>query len=84
MLSYIFIMVKRSITQFGINSSQYWWVKVKINKNFKHKIENIFIIHLVLTFVLGAHKNHLNDTLLLSTNNICFVWEIKKNIYAFL
>ena len=31
-----------------------------------------------LTYVLGAEKNHLNETVLLSTKNICFDWEIRN------
>ena len=32
----------------------------------------------VLTYVLGAQKNRLIETVLLSTHNICFGWEIRK------
>ena len=32
----------------------------------------------ILTYVLGAQKNRLIETVLLSTHNICFVWEIRK------
>ena len=31
-----------------------------------------------LNYVFGAQKNRLNETVLLSTHNICFVWEISK------
>ena len=31
----------------------------------------------VLTYVLGAQKNRLIETVLLSTNNICFGLEIR-------
>ena len=34
----------------------------------------------VLTFVLGAQKNCLNETILLSTHNICFGCEIRQLI----
>ena len=44
----------------------------KINKFFERKIVNISYPS-VLTYVLGAQKNRLNDTILLSTHNICFV-----------
>ena len=30
-----------------------------------------------MIFVLGAHKNSLNETVLLSTHNICFGCKIK-------
>ena len=31
-----------------------------------------------LTYVLGAQKNRVIETVLLSTHNICFGWEIRK------
>ena len=36
-----------------------------------NKIVNNFL-SIILTFVLGAQKNHLIKTVLLSTHNICF------------
>ena len=48
-------------------------------KKFKRKIVNIFFPS-VLTYVFGAQKNHLIETVLLSTNNICFGREIRKLI----
>ena len=38
---------------------------------------------MVLTFVLGAQKNRLNETVLLSTHNICFVLELRKLIFNY-
>ena len=38
----------------------------------------IFSYPSVLTYVLGAQKNHIIETVLLSTHNICFGWEIRK------
>ena len=38
----------------------------------------IFSYPLVLTYVLGAQENRLIETVLLSTHNICFGWEIRK------
>ena len=35
------------------------------------------------TCVLGAQKNCLNETVLLSTHNICFGWEIRKIIFKY-
>ena len=32
----------------------------------------------VLTYVLGAQKNRLSETVLLSTHNVCFGREIRK------
>ena len=32
----------------------------------------------IFTYVLGAQKNRLIETVLLSTNNICLGWEIRK------
>ena len=43
---------------------------VYINKKFQHKIVNIF--SQLLAYVLGAQKNRLIETVLLSTHNICF------------
>ena len=31
-------------------------------------------------YVLGVQKNCLNETVLLSTHNICFGWEMNKNL----
>ena len=45
--------------------------QVKINKNFQPKIVNISYPS-VLTYVLGAQKNPLIETVLLSTHSICF------------
>ena len=39
-----------------------------------------FLIH-QLKHVLGAQKNHLIETVLLSTHNTCFGWEIRKLIF---
>ena len=33
--------------------------------------------------VLGAQKNHLIETVLLSDHNICFEWEIKKIVFQY-
>ena len=33
---------------------------------------------------MGAQKNRLIETVLLSSNNICFGWEIRKKGYALL
>ena len=39
---------------------------------------HVFSYQSVLTYVLGARKNRLIETVLLSTHNIYFGWEIKK------
>ena len=51
---------------------------------------NIFRIKLwlfsypsVLTCVFDAQKNRLIETVLLSTHNICFCWEIRKIIFSY-
>ena len=44
---------------------------------FECKIVNISYPS-ILTYVLGAQKNRLNETVILSTHNICFGWEIRK------
>ena len=43
----------------------------------------IFSYPSVLTYVLGALKNHLIEMVLLSTHNICFGWEIRKLIFRY-
>ena len=45
----------------------YW-----IHKNFECEIVNIFLPISFNIYVLGAHKNRLIETVLLSTHNICF------------
>ena len=50
--------------------------KWKQTKNLSVKLW-IFSYWAVSTFVLGAQKNRLNETVLLSTHNIYFGWEIK-------
>ena len=44
---------------------------VQISKDFQCKIVIIFLPE-VQTYVVGAQKNHLIETVLLSTHNICF------------
>ena len=44
----------------------------------------IFSYLLVLTYVLGARKNRLIETVLLSTYNICFAREIRKLFFSYL
>ena len=41
-------------------------------QNFSAYIINIFSYSSISTYVIGAQKNHLNETVLLSTHNICF------------
>ena len=36
-----------------------------------------------LIYVLGAQKNHLIETVLLNTHNICFGWEIRKLFFRY-
>ena len=44
---------------------------------------NIFL-SISLTFVLGAQKNRLNETVLLSIQNLCFDWDIRKQNFNYL
>ena len=44
----------------------------------KHKFVILFLSILTYIIVLGAQKNCLIVTVVLSTNNICFGWEIRK------
>ena len=41
----------------------------------------IFSYPSISTFVLGAQKNRLIETVLFSTHNICFGWEIRKSFF---
>ena len=41
----------------------------------------LFLYPSIKTFVLGTQKNRLIETVLLSTHNICFGWEIKKIVF---
>ena len=43
----------------------------------------IFSYSSVLTYVFGAQKSRLVETILLSTHNICFGWEIRIFFYWF-
>ena len=45
---------------------------VELSKSFDLKNVNIFL-PISFTYVLGAQKNRLIETVLLSTHNICFV-----------
>ena len=53
-------------------------VYAKISKSHEHRFQNfsvkmlVFSYPSVLTYVLGAQKNRLIETVLLSTHNICF------------
>ena len=51
--------------------------RFRLRKNFSIKLL-IFTYPSVLTYVLGAKKICLFETVLLSTHNICFGWEIRK------
>ena len=51
--------------------------QVYINKKFQREVV-FFSYPSILTYVLGAQKNRLIETVLLSTHNICFGWEIRK------
>ena len=53
------------------------------SKMFVHKIVNIYLPMGLNIYVLGAQKNRLIETVLLSTNNICFGQEIRKIIFKY-
>ena len=50
---------------------------VWINNTFQGKIVNIFL-PISFNICFCAQKNNLIETVLLSTHNICFGWEIRK------
>ena len=52
------------------------------NKKFQCKIVNAFL-PIFLSHVLGAQKNRLIETVLLSTHNICFGSEIRKLFFCY-
>ena len=54
----------------------YGWCKVG-HRFFRCKIVNIFLL-ISFNMCFGDQKNRLIETVLLSTHNICFVWEIRK------
>ena len=56
-------------------------LQVQLCKHFRRKIAYIF---LSISFtVLGAQKNRLNETILLSTHNICFGWDIRNLFFEY-
>ena len=52
-------------------------------QNFDYKIVILISYLLVKTCVLGAQKNCLNETVLLSTKNTCFGLEIRKIFFNY-
>ena len=56
--------------------------KVQIDNIFQRKIVNIFS-SISFNICFGAQKNHLNETVLLSSHNISFRWEKLKLIFDF-
>ena len=48
-----------------------WMAGKKVKKKFNVKL-SIFLYPSVITYVFGAQKNRLIETVLLSTHNICF------------
>ena len=44
----------------------------------EHVTENYFSYFLAKTYVVGTQKNCLHETVLLSTQNKCFNWWIRK------
>ena len=50
----------------------------QLSKNFNVKLR-LFSYPSVKTYVLGAQKNRLIEMVLLSTHNISFGWDIRKN-----
>ena len=66
-----FFSVSNFQSVFCLNLFTYQRFLVKKNKILSIK-NLVFSYPLVLTYVLGAQKNRLIETVLLSTNNICF------------
>ena len=60
------------------------WLCIGLDSKTNLSIKMLIISYLiVLTFVYGAQKNRLIETLLLSTRNICFSWKIRNLIFNF-
>ena len=47
------------------------------NKIFERTI-GIIVLPININYVLGTQRNRLTETVLLSTHNICFGWEIRN------
>ena len=73
----------------GVKWDQYMCSKIlKLNNREIHIIkhasrlecvpENYFSYFLTKTYVVGTQKNRLNETVLLSTQNICLNWWVRK------
>ena len=56
--------------------------QVKMKKKIQRTILNIFL-PIIFSICFGAQKNRLNETVLLSTHNICFGWEIRKLFFCY-
>ena len=66
------------------NGTEGFGTPEKQHKNFSLKLLiHVFSYPLFLAYVLGAQKNLLIETVLLSTHNICFGWEIRKLIFSY-
>ena len=48
----------------------------------RHFLSSSQVLASVLTYVLCDKKNRLAETVLLSTHNICFGWEIRKLFFV--
>ena len=63
----------------GYTVANLWRYPIRRRVAFASALELwIFSYPSILTFVLGAQKNRLIETVLLSTHNICSGWEIRK------
>ena len=63
---------KCSILQNIFKSNQATGLDPGLDKQIFSVLLQIFSYPSLLTYVLGAQKNHLIETVLLSTHNICF------------
>ena len=61
----------------AVHEKMYPVAEVQIRKLLECKIVNIFL-PISFNIFLGAQKNRLIETVLLSIYNICFRWEIRK------
>ena len=65
------------LSQYSKNKS----ISTRLDKVFQRKLVNIFLPS-VLTYVLGAQKNHLIETVVLSNPQNMFCLRNNKNIFV--
>ena len=57
------------------------WAELKIRRYYETKKYQYFSYFSIKMYVVGTQQKHLSETLLMSTHNICFCGEIRKNMW---